>query len=369
MKLKSKKVKLEAGMYEDAKRNGMGFHQFLEDHYAKECGEASIYQGKSLIEQMRLRHEMRKAGKEIPPTAFEIQLAHHGIKAFGSQTDKVEKFFSTGESAVLFPAFLANRLVAGLLMSSLVNEFVAFSETIDAINYQKVTLEDTEADRQLRQVNEGDEFPGVRIKLGKEMVMLKKYGRYLEASYEAIKGQNLNVLGTFIARIGQQLGIDETDDLIYVAVNGDGNSNAAGTTIETATSGTIALADVINWAVGTDGTNTVPAPYGITKFVGRKKWLAKYYTTLAGMNNPSDQFGFIGINLPRSYEWERSAVTLDTFIGVDNRNALANLNMGEPLVESEKLIRKQINGTALSVYSGFMVLDNNAVAIFDIEHA
>lgn len=360
--MKVKKLKLEKGMYEEAKNQGIGFAQYLEDHYAKEAGEKSVFSGRSMLEQEMIKMRLRAAGKDVPMTAFEKQLQAHDIKAFGIGTDPVSKFFNTGESAVLFPAFLSNRLIAGLLMSSLVPELVAFTEVIDSVNYQKLTLEDSEDDRQLRQVNEGEEFPGVRIKVGKEMVMMKKYGRYLQASYESISSQKINVYGAFIQRIGAQLGIDETDDLLYVLKNGDGNANTPGKTVSTAVSGTIGVGDVISWATG------LAAPYKMNKFVGKKALLQEYYETLAGMNNPSDQFGFIGIGLPKALEWDRSSMTSDNFLGVDTRYACAHLSMGEPMVESEKIIRRQLNGTALSVYSGYMIMDNQAVGVFDETH-
>lgn len=361
--MKVKQLKLDEGMYREAKNQGVGFAQFLEDHYAKEAGEKSIYSGKSMLEQEVVKMRLKAAGKDVPLTAFEKQLAVRGIKAFGMSADPVSKFFNTGDSEVLFPAFISNRLIAGMLQAGLVQQLVAFSQVVDNVSYQKITLEDTEDDRQLRQVNEGAELPGVRIKLGKEMVMMKKFGRYLQASYEAISNQSLNVFGTFLQRIGAQIAIDETDDLIYVLVNGDGNSNTPGTTVETATSGSIGVKDVISWATG------LPTPYKMNNFVGKKALLQTYFTTLAGMNNPSDQFGFIGIGLPKSHEWDRTSITADTFIGVDNRYAAAHISMGEPMMETEKIIRKQLNGTALSVYSGYMVMDNNAVAILDVTHS
>lgn len=364
--MKVKKLALEEGMYKQAEEESMGFGQWLENHYAEKAGEKSIYTGKSMIEQEMIKIALRKQGKaesEIPLTALDIQLQAHGIKATGQfATDPVSKFFGTGESATLFPAFVSSRLVVGMLLDSLVPEFTAFTEVVSEDNYKKVTLEDTEDNRQLRQIGEGGEMPGVRIKVGKEMVMLKKYGRYLEASYESIRGMSLNVFGTFIQRMGAQVKIDETDDMIYVHVNGDGNSNTPTTTVETASSGTIAVADVINWATG------LPAPYKMDKFIGKKALLQEYWATLAGMSNPYDQFGFVGIGLPKAFEWDRASVTADNFYGVDSRYALAHLSMGEPKVETEKLIRHQIEGTAMSVYSGFMVLDNDAEAIFDETH-
>ena len=358
-KLKVKKLSLEEGMYGQAKQSGVSFERFLEDHYAKEAGEESPYMGKSPLEVLLIKRQLKAAGKDVPLTAVEKQMLARGIKTFGMNSDPVAKFFSTADSAVLFPAFISTNVLAGALLSSLVMEFAARTEVIEEVNYQKVTLQDTEADRQLREVGEGDKFPAVEIKLGDEMVRLKKFGRYLKASYEALKTQKSNVVALMLQRIGMQIGIDDTDAMLTAIVNGDGNSNGAATTVKTATAGSIVVADVINFATG------APSPYKVDKFVGRKALLQEYYATLAGMSNPSDQFGFVGISLPRSYEWDRSVVTADTFIGVDSRNSFVHLSGGAVMVESEKIIRQQISGTAVSVRSGQMIIDKNAAVIFD----
>lgn len=359
---KLKRINLEAGMYKQAEKEGISFGKWLENHYAKECGEESIYYGKSELEQQLIKMKLTEAGKEAPLTAFEAQLKVRGIKAFGLNTDPISKFYNTGDSEVLFPAFISNQIIAGLLLGSLVQELVAKTEIIEGVNYQKLTLTDSEPDRQLREVGEGVEFPATKISVGDEMVKMKKYGRYLEASYEALSGQKVGVFALFLQRIGVQIGIDETDDAILVAVNGDGNSNAAGKTVDVASSGTIAVADVINFASG------APSPYKVNKFVAKKALLQEYWATLAGMSNPYDQFGFVGISLPRSLEWDRAAslVDADVAVGVDSRFALARLSSGGVMTEAENIIRRQIKGTAISIYSGFMVLDNDAVTLFDV---
>jgi len=360
-----KKLKLEAGIYQDALEKKVTAQEFLEELYAKESGEESPYLGLCPHEVFLKRMEYRRKGEVPPMTAFEKQLAAHDIKAFGMNTDPLSKFFATQSGAALFPIYVANQVHAGLLLSSLVPEFAASTVRITGTIYQKIYLSDTEADRQLREVAEGDEFPETKIVVSDQTIRVKKFGRYLSASYEALANQKLDVVGLMLQRIGLQIGIDDTDDMIQTLINGDGNSNTPGTTYLTATSGTIAVADVIGWA------SALPTPYKLDKFVGKKALLQEYWNTLAGMNNPSDQFGFIGIQLPRSFEWDRnvygSGVT-DLFVGVDSRYAFQLVTTGEVMTETERLIRKQLQGTAISYRSGKNILDANAVALFDETH-
>ena len=48
-------------------------------------------------------------------TAFERQLKRFDIKVSGSRSDRVEKFFRTGDSAVLFPAYIGAAVEQGIV--------------------------------------------------------------------------------------------------------------------------------------------------------------------------------------------------------------------------------------------------------------
>jgi hypothetical protein len=247
-------------------------------------------------------------------------------------------------------------------MTGLVREFAMAETVIDSENYWKIYLDTVEDDRQLREVGKAAEFPETKIAVSKQSIRLVKYGRYISMAYEDIKFQRLNVFGKFMEQIGMQIDIDRTDDMIYTLINGDGNSNTPGTTVTSATTGSIGTGDVVSWA------NSMPSPYKMNKFVGKKALLNEYLTTLADFDNPIATWGFMGIELPRSFEWDRSVVTADRFFGVDSRYAIEHLTTGAIMTESEKLIRKQTNGTAVSHCDGFSIFDKYAVAIFDETH-
>jgi hypothetical protein len=76
-----------------------------------------------------------------------------------------------------------------------------------------------------------------------------------------------------------------------------------------------------------------------------------------------------GITLPRAYDWDgRNVITSDEFIGVDSRYAVEHLTSGQIMTESEKIIRKQVMGSAITYWSAFTIIDNSATAIFDETH-
>jgi hypothetical protein len=347
------------GAYEDAFNKGESVTSMLERERFEKTGEKSHYHGMNHLEIVKEKLRLEKAGQPVPATAFDECLKAAGITRF----DRVDKFFQYGDISTLFPEVISSKIYAGLLQDSLVPEFTMGEVVLsDGLEYKKIKVDDSEAQRQLGLTGKGAELATTTIQVGEESIHLAKYGRYLEIAYEDLKYQRLNLFGAALTRIGQQMQIDLTDDMIYTIINGDGNSNTPATTVTTAATGTVAVADVIEWST------CMPSPYKMSKFVGKKALLQEYWTTLAGMNNPSDQFGFVGIALPRAYEWDRSVVTSDRFFGVDQRYAIEHFTAGGIVTEAEKIIRKQINGTAITHWSKFGIFDNNATAIFDETH-
>jgi len=351
---------LYAEMYEEARKGDMTFSMYLEKMKSKGVGDTTPYYGLTPSEVFALRKSYELKGEPAPMTAMEELLFRAGIKASGSRTDTVGKLFEYSDLEVLVPEIMSNKIYAGLLMDSLVPKFIA-TETVvrSGYDYKKLYISDTEQERQTSIITPGKDIGETQIGIAQKSIQMRKFGTYLTITYETLEWQRLNVWGVCLERIGKQIQIDETDDMFYTIVNGDGNtSTTAGTTVKTVATGVIATQDVIGWATG------LPMPYKLSVFAGRKTLLQEYLATLVGMNNPFNAYS-TGIALPQHYEWDRTIITSDTFVGVDSRYGVEHLTSGGVLTESEKIIRKQINGTAITYWAGFGIIDNQATGIFD----
>ena len=365
-----KKLKLEKGMYQEAIKVGLPFNVWLEKHLVEQYQmEPTIYEEQQMtnFQKFFFRRELKKQGKEIPADGFEIALKMAGIRAFGVNTDRVSKFFVSSDTTILFPEYISNRVYAAAMRSALWPELVAETTTITGLDFRKMMLDDTEAQRQTSRRSRGAEFPRKKFTVGKELTRLAKYGIVLEIDYEAIAESPINFFGLVVERVGAQIGIDETDDCIYNMVNGDGNSNGltSANTVETGTTATIVKRDIINFSGELD------APYQLDKFVGPKDYMHAYKDALSDMTNPSAQWGVTGMTLPQGYEWDRGAVDTagDRFYGVDSRFAMgAVTNDSMALTETDKIISRQTTETVISKRIVFPVLDTNAIGCLDIEH-
>jgi hypothetical protein len=357
-----KGVSLEEGMYASGKEDGMTFQMQLEKIKSEKTGTESPYFGMTASEVFFEKKRLREQGKQVPLTAVDECFKYAGIPVSGARAAKVNKVYEYAGIDVVFPAWVGDRIYAGMMLNSLVPYLVTEQIDINALSYQKPYLEDTEADRDLGEIGQGEQMGETKIVIGEHTVYLTKFGRYISVTYEALAMQYLNFFATFLRRVGQQIDLRRTDRLLYIAQNGDGNSNTPGTTVETAASGTIAVGDVIKWATGS------PSPYKTKVFVGRKALLQEYATTIAGMANPQVQFQASGISLPVAYEWDRDVIGADNFVGFDSDYAMTHLTNGGIMVETDKIIRKQINGTAVSHRDTFTVDDNQAITLFDETH-
>ena len=223
-------IHLEKGMYHEA---GRSFTQVLE-----QLDPSEGYRGTPLENT----------------DAFQRQLKRFGIRVKGAGSDTVEKFFSTFESAVLFPEFLARAVRQGMDEANILPAITATVTRIDAMDYRSIYSVPEEADRSLAYVAEGASIPATAIRTREHLVRLYKRGRMLVASYEALRFQKLDLFSVMLRQIGAQIQAMHLEDAVNVLRNGDGNDNAAavftaGTSPISGEQGTLTYAQLVEfWA-------------------------------------------------------------------------------------------------------------------------
>ena len=363
-----KLLKLEKGMIQQAAEDGLPTVKWFENFITTPEGgafEKTPYFDMTNYEKIIYRDKLRKAGSEVPPDALDILLAIHGIKAFGSTTDKVEKFFQNSNSVVLFPVYFTNQVYGAALRDGLYQKFIAQTTTIQGLDFRKIYLDDSEPDRQAGISSRGGEAAKKHYKVRKETGELTKYMIQVDFDYESIYDTPLNLYNTVLMKIGQQFAIDETDDLIYALINGDGNSNGlqSDQTVTTVTTTAIEKLDIIGLK------SALPEPYDLDIFVGKTAYMRKYWDALSDMQNPAQQWGMTGMTLPRGEKWNRDIVTADRFYGVDSKNAVGYVtNDTAIMTETDKIISKQVVETVISKRSKFHIIEKTAIGCLDIEH-
>ena len=267
--------------------------------------------------------------------AFQRQLKRFDIQVGGSHSSALEKFFQNGQSAVLFPEYLMRAIRQGMEENDPLSSIVAARTLISATDYRGLTTnDDLEADV----TNEAAALSTTTISLKDKTTALKKRGRMLRASYEAVKFQRLDLFTLALRRIGAEIARCQMKDAVDVLVNGDGNANAAeklkiGTSPMSGTKGTLTYAQLVEfWSQFDPYTlNTMLVPGGtMVKLLS----LSELQDAAAGLNFQ----GTGALATPLGAELVRSGCVTDgTIIGLDRRYALEMVQAGEVSVEYRQL--------------------------------
>ena len=334
-------LKLEKGMYNEA---GRSFTQVLES-----LDPSEQYKGTDL------------EGLD----AYQRQLKRFDIKVKGAGSDMVEAFFRTANSAVLFPEYIARAVKQGMEESNILPCLSAAVTRFEGMDYRSISADPEE--QSMEDVTEGEAIPATTVTTQDNLVQLKKRGRMLVASYEAIRFQRLDLFSVTLRQIGAYIGRMHLQDAIEVLCNGDGNDNAAesfkvGTSPITGTAGTLTYEALLEFWSQFD-------PYSMnTMLVSNDVMLAML--KMEEFQNPLTGLNFQGtgtLTTPLGAQLLRtSAMSEKTLIGLDKNYALEQICGSEITVEYDKLIDRQLERAAITSISGFAKLFQEASKVLKV---
>lgn len=331
--MKIKELKLEKGLYEEARKNKNSFTEELE----------------------KLDPSAEYTGELASLDAYERQLASHGLEVSGGDASLVQDFFATNDSTILFPEFINRNVQLGMnkgKMEATLDDIVAARSTLDSSVYKGIAFDFAKSKTKYKRVAEGAEIASVTVKTKEKSINLSKIGLRLDSSYEAIRRVRLPVIAIAFQVIGQQLSRAMVGEGLKVLVNGDGNGNAA-TELSVATSGTLTLADMLDLDLAFDnfeGDTLIANKEQIKKLL----LLEEFKHPLIGAEfltagKPSTPFGN-KIRVAQSFE-DNKILELAKNAGLEFLE-----ERGASLVEVDKIIDRQMEKTVISQVVGFSKL-------------
>ena len=329
-------VRLEKGMYHEA---GKSFTQVLE-----KMDPSEQYRGTAL------------EGLD----AYQRQLKRFDIRVKGAGSDLVDKFFSTSQSAVLFPEYIARAVRVGMEEANILPDITATETLIEGMDYRSITSV-PEDEKQLKQVAEGAAIPQTTVRTRDSLVKLHKRGRMLVASYEAIRFQKLDLFSVTLRQIGAQIGRMLLEDAVDVIVNGDGNGNPAKVS-SVAQAGKLTYEDLV--AFWNDFE-----PYQLNALLVGTDTLPKLLD-LRQMRDPEAGLDFHGTGrmvTPMGAKVLRSsAVPAGKILGLDKNYALEMVKAGDVMVEYDKIIDRQLERAAITTISGYAKIFEDASRVLTV---
>jgi hypothetical protein len=327
------KLKLEKGMYEEAKKRGISFTMLLEE---LDAGDENL-------------------------DAFEKQLMEHGLKVTGKQVALVEDFYKTSDSRILFPEFINRNVLIGMDLGRnecMLSDIVGSSQEIQSISYQGIEASTDSAEKGAYRVGEKAEFPVTLITYAEKGITLAKFGHRIDTTYEVLRRIAVNNFALHLQLIGRKIRRSMVEWALDVLVNGDGNSNPAPVFSKT----TLNYDNLVDFDMEWED-------YEADVWVGPKAAVAAILK-LTEFKDPQAGFNYqatgklispIGVTLRKF-----STVAASTIIGVDKSAALEQVTeAGSQLTESEKIIDKQFEQAVISQVGGFKKIYTNASCVWD----
>lgn len=337
-------VRLEKGMYNEA---GRTFTQVLEREDPSEQYKGTPLEGLD---------------------AYQRQLKRFDIKVKGAGSDVVEKFFSTSQSAVLFPEYIARSVRQGMEEADLLPHITAAVTRFDGMDYRSIASVPEDDQKALRYVEEGATIPQTQVKTQENLVKLHKRGRMLVASYEAIRYQKLDLFSVTLRQIGAHINRMHLEDAIDVLLHGDGNENPAkeytvGSDPIGGSSGTLTYDDLVDFWAQFD-------PYEMNTLLVSGDMM-RQLLKMDEFQNPLTGLNFqgtgklatpLGATLLRT-----SALESGKLIGLDKNYALEMVQGSDVMVEYDKLIDRQLERAAITSISGFAKLFTDAAKVLKLK--
>ncbi len=329
-------LKLEKGMYHEA---GKSFTQVLEKMDPSEQYRGTVLEGLD---------------------AYQRQLKRFDIRVKGAGSDLVDKFFSTSQSAVLFPEYIARAVKVGMEEANILPDITATETLIEGMDYRSITSV-PEDEKELKQVAEGAAIPQTTVRTRDTLVKLHKRGRMLVASYEAIRFQKLDLFSVTLRQIGAQIGRMHLEDAIEVILKGDGSGNAA-QSMYVAAAGTLTYEDLLKFWNSFE-------PYQLNTLLAGVDTMPK----LLGMSQMQDAVAGLDFHgtgkliTPMGAKVLRSsAVPAGKIIGLDKNYALEMVKAGDVMVEYDKIIDRQLERAAITTISGYAKIFDEASRVLDV---
>lgn len=328
-------LKIDKELYNEAESRGMSLTELLE------CDE----------------YDPSPVGS--PLDAFERQLALAGIRLGGKTPTTVEQFYQ--KAPTLLPEFMLREIKRGQSMRPELSNLIANSTTISSNSYTPFFIDTgTSAKFSLRPVADGADVPQLLVTEQNHSVLVADYALALKTSYKALRYRTTSQFRVLLWYVGFQLQTDKIGMIVDTIVSGDGNNNAA-TVVNTASSGTLAYADIVNlWSKFSPfEMNTIICHINQLKTILN---LSEFKDPLAGsrFQKTGELVTPLGSLLVRS-----DNVSTDLILGLDNRFAIEEVITQPLIVEYDKVIEQRFEEAVISESVAYAKIIKEASVVLD----
>lgn len=277
--------------------------------------------------------------------AFERQLKRFDIKVSGEGCDRVEKFFMSSQSAVLFPEFVRRTIKQGMDEASFLGDITAAKSYTDGIDFRGLTVSASGSDT----VAQGGSLPTTSVTLASSPAQVKKFARKLSCTYEAIRKQRIEAFAVILRNLGAGIARSINLEAAAVLKSGAATSKMAGKNVAYSD-----LASFWSKLAEHDMTAIVTTPAIMADILAldEMKYCVSDFMATGKVKTP------YGVTIIKC-----SGLTDEAMIGLDSRCALEAVFATDVTLDFDKLMSTQCEEIACSVMVGFSKMSSDAVAV------
>lgn len=269
----------------------------------------------------------------------------------------------------LAPEIVRDFILKGLNTEASYLDLIASTESVDSMNVTVPWIR--YLNEEMQAVGETETIPEAQIEWGHKSVTVSKDAIALHWSDELLLSVKLPMLRWFLQKVGVALGVKLYNRGIGVMINGDqADSSDSTAVVGVATQGALAFKDFLRlwlrarqigmrWESIIDNETTAWSLLQLDEF-SKPQGAGSVVTTIDSRNRiiPGTMTQLLS-----------SEMTDNQHLLFDKRFGMIFLSFRGLLVESERIIMRQLSGTAASIISGFTTIDRNARIILDSSKA
>lgn len=310
-------------------------------------------------------------GAEMGPEQF-YQAAGVDLKSL-----TVEKLLNTSDlTRWLFPEIFRDAIRLGLVYTPFYSRLVTSDERIDSTGITMPNIQfPADASVAMRVTGEGATITEGELTWGEKQVTIKKRARGLKQTYESIMFTPINLATIYFEDVGTRLGADLDKDLVDIAINGDqADGSAAAPVMGAATGGTLVYTDIARvWVrlkrINRSSNAMLASEADAITILNMTQFLRNQFPGATPQGSGFAASGTtLNVNTPLPSDQDvyvHSSVPTGKIVFIDTSRAFIQLTAMPLLVESEKLVSRQVQGQYASIITGFANIFKDGRLVLD----
>ena len=272
----------------------------------------------------------------------------------------------TGDVTYLAPEIVRDFVVRGMELNSRYTDLIMGTENVTSLDVAAPWI-DYENPR-VQSIAEAETIPVSKYTWGKKNVTLRKKGIGLDWTDELILSVKLPLLRQWLQRVGVELNAMLYTAGVTTLVNGDQSDlSDAVTAVGVASSGTLDFTDFVRlWTraqiIGANWISMIANETTANELLA----MEEFKPTAGGLGAATVNLDLRNKVIPNNIPMFISSALADgKILFFDKSQALLYMIFRPLLVEADRIVQRQVNGTYVSIMSGYTTVERKARICLD----